>query len=127
LKAPASIKSVTAPTTIFDGSSLKILIVHARWNAQVVAALVAGSKLKLKQYGVKPENVIVKEVPGSFELPFATKSLLEKGRFDAAISIGVLIKGSTMHFEVLLVFNVSIYLNLFRMGSCALVSIQGSQ
>jgi 6,7-dimethyl-8-ribityllumazine synthase len=93
-------KGVTTPTTSFDGSKLKILIVHARWNEQVVNALVAGSKLKLSQYGVKPENVLVKEVPGSFELPFATKALLQKGSFDAAISIGVLIKGSTMHFEV---------------------------
>lgn len=43
----------------------------------------------------------VQSVPGCFELPFATKSLLlaANGKYHAAISIGVLIKGETMHFE----------------------------
>ncbi len=45
------------------------------------------------------ETIKIANVPGAYELPFATKALLKSGSYDAAISIGVLIKGSTMHFE----------------------------
>ena len=45
------------------------------------------------------KSIKIANVAGAFELPFATKHLLEQESFDAAISSGVLIKGSTMHFE----------------------------
>ena len=54
-----------------DGSSLRIAIVHARWNKLVIEALVAGAVLKLKESGVKEANIVVQSVPGSFELPLA--------------------------------------------------------
>jgi 6,7-dimethyl-8-ribityllumazine synthase len=43
--------------------------------------------------------VEVHAVPGSYELPFAAKSLAVTFKYDAIITIGVLIKGQTMHFE----------------------------
>lgn len=55
----------------FDGSSLRIAIVHSRWNKSVIDALINGAKRKLKHYKVKEENIIVQSVPGSFELPLA--------------------------------------------------------
>lgn len=82
----------------YDGSGLKIGIVHARWNSKVISALVDGAKSQLKEMGVKEENIETMSVPGSYELPFGTKTL-SKGGFDALISIGVLVKGETMHFE----------------------------
>ncbi len=63
----------------------------------IVNSLVEGCIQQLKENGVK--NIKVASVAGAFELPFATKELLQRESFDAAISIGVLIKGSTMHFE----------------------------
>jgi 6,7-dimethyl-8-ribityllumazine synthase len=89
----------------YDGSNLKIGIVHARWNSTIIDALVNGAIKKLKEFGVKEENIYVETVPGSFELPFGTKKLAQKlqktegVQLDAIIPIGVLIKGSTMHFE----------------------------
>lgn len=66
--------------------------------------MVNGAVQRLKQLNVKEENIIVETVPGSFELPFGTKQFVEKQKklgkpLDAVIPIGVLIKGSTMHFE----------------------------
>jgi 6,7-dimethyl-8-ribityllumazine synthase len=49
--------------------------------------------------GVKESNIIIESVPGSYELPFGTKILSKRHKFDALISIGTLIKGDTMHFE----------------------------
>lgn len=88
----------------YDGSNLRIGILHARWNKEVIDSLVKGAYDKLIEFGVKPENIIVESIPGSFELPYGTKLLSQKydklGKpLDAIIPIGVLIKGSTMHFE----------------------------
>lgn len=55
-----------------DGSSLRILILHARWNATVIDALVSGAKnTMIKDYGVKEKNIVTQSVPGSWELPIA--------------------------------------------------------
>jgi 6,7-dimethyl-8-ribityllumazine synthase len=55
----------------FDGSSLRIAIVHSRWNKSVIDALVAGAVSKVKESGVKEHNIFIQSVPGSFELPLA--------------------------------------------------------
>ncbi|KAI0283066.1 6,7-dimethyl-8-ribityllumazine synthase [Russula aff. rugulosa BPL654] len=60
----------------FDGSSLRIAIVHSRWNKSVIDALINGAKRKLKHYKVKEENIIVQSVPGSFELPLACQRVI---------------------------------------------------
>jgi 6,7-dimethyl-8-ribityllumazine synthase len=55
-----------------DGSSLRIAIVHSRWNISVIDALIKGAVDKItKEYKVKKENIIIQSVPGSFELPLA--------------------------------------------------------
>ena len=55
----------------FDGSSLRIAIVHARWNKAVIDALIAGALRKIKDAGVKDHNIVIQSVPGSYELPLA--------------------------------------------------------
>lgn len=60
----------SSPKT-YDGSNLRIAIVHARWNKSIVDALVEGAILKLKECGVADDNIVVQSVPGSFELPLA--------------------------------------------------------
>lgn len=87
-----------------SGSNLRIGILHARWNSKIIDALVQGAIKRLTEMNVKPENIIVETVPGSFELPYGSKLFVEKQKrlgkpLDAVIPIGVLIKGSTMHFE----------------------------
>ena len=66
-----SIKGPAPPPTKIDGSSLRIAIVHSRWNKEVIDALVGGTIAKLRQHGVKESNIVVQSVPGSFELPLA--------------------------------------------------------
>lgn len=68
----STMSSIKGPSsTHFDGSNLRIAIVHARWNKTVIDALLAGTISKLKECGVKDSNIIIQSVPGSFELPFA--------------------------------------------------------
>lgn len=88
----------------YDGSKLRIGIIHARWNRSVIDALVKGAIARMQELGVPESSIIVETVPGSYELPYGTKRFVEREKkngtpLDAVIPIGVLIKGSTMHFE----------------------------
>ena len=67
----STIKGPSNAETTYDGSTLRIAIIHARWNKTVIDALVAGTVAKLKASGVKEQNIVIQSVPGSFELPFA--------------------------------------------------------
>jgi 6,7-dimethyl-8-ribityllumazine synthase len=58
---------------LHDGSSLRIGIVHARWNDTIIEPLLAGAKAKLLECGVKESNIVVQTVPGSWELPIAVQ------------------------------------------------------
>jgi len=58
---------------LHDGSSLRVGIVHARWNDTIIEPLLAGAKAKLKECGVKESNIVVQTVPGSWELPIAVQ------------------------------------------------------
>jgi 6,7-dimethyl-8-ribityllumazine synthase len=49
------------------------------------------------RHGGNAEDVSVAYVPGSYEIPFAIKKLLEKGGVDAVIALGVVIQGATPH------------------------------
>jgi 6,7-dimethyl-8-ribityllumazine synthase len=66
-----SVKSHPIFTEKFDGSNLRVAIVHARWNKAVIDALIGGAVRKLKESGVKDHNIVIQSVPGSFELPLA--------------------------------------------------------
>ena len=55
------------------GSGLRIAVVHARWNARIIEALVAGAKKSLLGAGVAESDIVVQSIPGSYELPFAVK------------------------------------------------------
>lgn len=72
----ATVKGIQPSTENFDGSKLRIAIVHARWNKIIIDALVKGAVETLKQRGVQDKSITVLEVPGSFELPFAVKTLV---------------------------------------------------
>lgn len=66
-----TIKGLSQSQDQYDGSCMRVAIVHARWNKTVIDALVAGAIAKLKEKGVKEKNIVVESVPGSFELPLA--------------------------------------------------------
>lgn len=86
------------------GSHLRVGILHARWHTEIVDSLVVGCIKSLKKFGVQEANIFVESVPGSFELPYGTKLLVEQHErlgtpLHVVIPVGVLIKGATMHFE----------------------------
>ncbi|KAL2141580.1 hypothetical protein VTI28DRAFT_2182 [Corynascus sepedonium] len=69
---------------LHDGSSLRVGIVHARWNDTIIEPLLAGAKAKLKECGVKESNIVVQTVPGSWELPIAVQRLYAASQVQSA-------------------------------------------
>ncbi|KAF2441051.1 Lumazine synthase [Karstenula rhodostoma CBS 690.94] len=70
----------------YDGSGLRIGIIHARWNTKIIDALLEGTKKALKAAGVRDENIVLQSVPGSYELPFAVKQLYAASQAQASSS-----------------------------------------
>jgi len=82
-----------------DGSSFKIGIVVAQWNATITNALLEGAKEILLKAGVAEDNIEVLFVPGSFELPWGARQIMKPGKKDAVICLGCIIQGETKHDE----------------------------
>jgi 6,7-dimethyl-8-ribityllumazine synthase len=80
-------------------SNQKYSIAVADWNPQITYAMLRGAIETLELIGVKSENIEVIHVPGTFELTFAAKQLMNLKKFDAIISIGCVIQGDTPHFD----------------------------
>jgi 6,7-dimethyl-8-ribityllumazine synthase len=83
-----------------DGSGLRIGVVRARWNAQIVDRLADGVVRGLKALGVAADDVVEVSVPGSFEVPFGARALATSGRVDAVVCIGAVIRGETTHYDI---------------------------
>ncbi|MBQ9788033.1 MAG: 6,7-dimethyl-8-ribityllumazine synthase [Lentisphaeria bacterium] len=81
----------------FKADGLKIGAVCARFNDFFVNRLLEGAKDTFVRHGGKLEDITVAYVPGSYEIPFAVKKLLQTGKFDAVIALGVVIQGATPH------------------------------
>ena len=84
-----------------DGSSLHITVVAARFHHEVNEGLLQGALKALKECKVPPEQITVVRVPGSFEVPLAVARALSDADTDAAIALGVIVKGQTHHDEYL--------------------------
>ena len=83
-----------------DASKMMIGIVVSEWNRNITDNLKDGAYKALIDNGVKPENIFVKYVPGSFELVLGSSLLLEfNSDIDGIICLGSVIQGETRHFE----------------------------
>ena len=83
-----------------DGKGLRIGIVQARFNEGITNALAQACKGELARLGVDPQDIQHVFVPGALEVPIALQALAEKGRHDALIALGCVIRGETYHFEL---------------------------
>ncbi len=87
------------PTTVADATEMKFGIVVSEWNHNITGALLQGAYDTLVKHGAKPENIIIKYVPGSFELTYGANQLIENCDIDAVIALGCVVKGDTPHFD----------------------------
>lgn len=86
-------------STVPNAKQMKFGIVVSEWNSDITGKLLKGTVETLKRHGALPENILIKTVPGSFELTYGANQMLENGDFDAVIVLGCVIKGDTPHFD----------------------------
>lgn len=82
-----------------SGADFTIGIVVSEWNENITLNLLKGAKQALTDNGVKEENIIVRFVPGAFELPLGCQFMCESGNIDGVVAIGTVIQGETKHFD----------------------------
>jgi 6,7-dimethyl-8-ribityllumazine synthase len=81
------------------GSGLKVGIVAGRFNDFISDKLVSGAQDAFKRHGISEEDVDIAWVPGAFEIPLIAKKMADSGNYDAVITLGAVIRGSTPHFD----------------------------
>lgn len=81
------------------GTGLKIGIVVGRFNDFITSKLNEGAQDALKRHGVAENDVDVAYVPGAYEIPMIAKRMADTGKYDAVITLGAVIRGSTPHFD----------------------------
>ena len=80
-----------------EGKKFALLV--SRFNDFITDRLVGGALDALLRSGAKEEDIEIVKVPGAFEIPLAAKKLASKGRYDAIVCLGAVIRGATPHFE----------------------------
>jgi 6,7-dimethyl-8-ribityllumazine synthase len=81
------------------GSGLKIGIVVGRFNEFITSKLLSGAQDALKRHGVSESDVDIAWVPGAFEIPLIAQKMATCKKYDAVITLGTVIRGSTPHFD----------------------------
>jgi len=95
---PGVLKSGTVKGKV-SLSSRKIAIVVASWNEEITESLYEGAVHSLVSSGVRKNNIIRKNVPGSFELSLGALWMAERKDIHAVICLGCVIHGETPHFD----------------------------
>jgi len=85
--------------TIPNAKKFRFGIVVSEWNPDITENLYLGAVQALIENGATKENIIKWDVPGSFELIFGCKKMIESQNVDAIIAIGNVIQGETKHFD----------------------------
>jgi len=82
-----------------SGKGLRIGIVVGRFNDGITKKLLDGAEKTLVSQGVRMSDIKTVWVPGAFEIPVMLKALSGRGKFDALIALGAVIRGETPHFD----------------------------
>jgi len=77
----------------------RFCLLVARFNSFIVDQLEGGAIDTLLRHGAKIEDIEIVRVPGAFEMPLAAQRIAAKGKYDAVIGLGAVIRGGTPHFE----------------------------
>lgn len=91
--------SETEGSSVPDAKPFKFGIVYSEWNYEITHALKEGAINTLLKNGAVQENILIKQVPGSFELTLGAQFLAEYTNVDAIICLGCVIQGETRHFD----------------------------
>lgn len=92
-------KTRTQNDPLPEGKGKIIGIVVSEWNQPITDSLLKGATDTLLTAGVKEDDIYVEHVPGSVELTFGAKIMIEETLAHAVIVLGCVIQGETPHFD----------------------------
>jgi len=84
-----------------DGRGKRFALVVSRFNSFITERLMEGAVQALRQCGTSATDMTIVHVPGAFEVPSAARQLAESKQYDAIVCIGCLLRGDTLHYEVI--------------------------
>ncbi|GAC1366936.1 MAG: hypothetical protein NVSMB3_15590 [Acidobacteriaceae bacterium] len=84
-----------------SAAGMRFAVVVARWNAVITDRLLQGTMDALLRSGARKADVEIVRVPGAWEIPSAARMFAETRRFDAVVTLGVLLRGETAHYEAI--------------------------
>ncbi len=79
----------------------RFAIIASRWNEFIADKLIEGALDALAKSGADDGAVEIFRCPGAFELPGLARRVADTGKFDALVCLGVVIRGATPHFDVI--------------------------
>jgi riboflavin synthase len=82
-------------------SRFRYAVVVSEFNSFITDRLLSGALRTLKSQQVPSSNIAVVHVPGAYEIPITARLLAMSGQFDAVICLGCLIRGGTLHYELI--------------------------
>jgi 6,7-dimethyl-8-ribityllumazine synthase len=86
------------PEKVPEASQFRFGIVVSDWNSDITFKLLNGAVTTLQKHGTLSDNILIRHVPGSFELTLGAQLIAEEEDIDAIICLGCVIQGETPHF-----------------------------
>ena len=86
------------PDSVPAADNMRFGIVVSDWNREITWALLEGAVQTLKKHGISDDDIVIRHVPGSFELTLGAQFLAEYDDLDGVICLGCVIQGETPHF-----------------------------
>ena len=84
---------------MLNGTGNSFAIIATRFNELITRKLLEGAQDSLVRHGVSADDITIIWVPGAFEIPLVAQKLAQTGKYDAVITVGAVIRGSTPHFD----------------------------
>lgn len=84
-----------------SASGRRFAIVVARFNEFITERLLKSAHQCLLRASAASKDIDIVRVPGAFEIPSAARTLAQTGKYDAIICIGCLLRGETLHYDVI--------------------------
>ncbi len=86
---------------VLGATETRFALVVSRFNDFIGQKLVEGAVDCIRRHGGSEEQITIYRCPGAFELPMVAKKVALSGKYDAIITLGAIIRGSTPHFDVI--------------------------
>jgi 6,7-dimethyl-8-ribityllumazine synthase len=84
-----------------SAEGLRFAVVASKYNEEISVRLRQGALDGLLSQKVLEKNILIIQVPGAFELPQVARKIAERREFDAIICVGTVLRGETLHFELI--------------------------